>query len=115
LFHVVSDAIGSAGAIVASIVILLTGYYAADPAISVLVGLLILSSSWILIRDAVDILLEGTPAHVNIVSLQGELRGNFRCGIRSRSPRLDADFGRSCDELPCCNSQGRVEPQYCAG
>lgn len=76
LFHVVSDAIGSAGAIVASIVILLTGYYAADPAISVLVGLLILSSSWVLIRDAVDILLEGTPSHVNIVSLQGEL-----CGI----------------------------------
>ena len=74
LFHVVSDAIGSAGAIVASIVILLTGYYAADPAISVLVGLLILFSSWVLIRDAVDILLEGTPAHVNIVSLQGELR-----------------------------------------
>ena len=74
LFHVVSDAIGSAGAIVASIVILLTGYYAADPAISMLVGLLILSSSWVLIRDAVDVLLEGTPAHVNIVSLQGELR-----------------------------------------
>jgi cobalt-zinc-cadmium efflux system protein len=75
LFHVVSDAIGSAGAIVASLVILFTGYYAADPAISVLVGLLILSSSWVLIRDAVDILLEGTPAHVNIVSLQAELRG----------------------------------------
>src|SRR5262245_7162317 len=74
LFHVISDAIGSAGAIVASVVILLTGYYAADPAISVLVGLLILSSSWVLIRDAVDILLEGTPAHVDIVSLQDELR-----------------------------------------
>lgn len=75
LFHVISDAIGSAGAIVASVIILFTGYYAADPAISVLVGVLILSSSWILIRDAVDILLEGTPAHVNIVSLQNELRG----------------------------------------
>src|SRR5678815_4503481 len=75
LFHVISDAIGSAGAIVASVIILFTGYYAADPAISVLVGVLILSSSWILLRDAVDILLEGTPAHVNIVSLQNELRG----------------------------------------
>lgn len=75
LFHVVSDAIGSAGAIIASIIILFTGYYAADPAISVVVGLLILSSSWVILRDAVDILLEGTPAHVNIVSLQGDLRG----------------------------------------
>jgi cobalt-zinc-cadmium efflux system protein len=74
-FHVMSDAIGSAGAIVASLAILFGGYYAADPAISVVVGILILSSSWILIRDAVDILLEGTPSHVNIVSLQDQLRG----------------------------------------
>jgi cobalt-zinc-cadmium efflux system protein len=75
MFHIISDAVGSAGAIVASLAILLGGYYVADPAISVVVGILILSSSWILIRDAVDILLEGTPSHVNIVSLQNELRG----------------------------------------
>ena len=74
MFHVVSDAIGSAGAIVASLAILLGGYYVADPAISVIVGVLILSSSWVLIRDAVDILLEGTPSHVNIVSLQNDLK-----------------------------------------
>jgi cobalt-zinc-cadmium efflux system protein len=74
MFHIISDAIGSAGAIVASIAILLGGYYIADPAISVVVGILILSSSWVLIRDAVDVLLEGTPAQLNIVSLQHELR-----------------------------------------
>jgi cobalt-zinc-cadmium efflux system protein len=74
LFHVLSDAIGSVGAILASLAILLFGYTAADPAISVVVGVLILSSSWILIRDAVDILLEGTPSHVNIVSLQSDLK-----------------------------------------
>jgi cobalt-zinc-cadmium efflux system protein len=74
MFHIISDAIGSAGAIVASLAILLGGYYIADPAISVVVGILILSSSWVLIRDAVDVLLEGTPAQVNIVSLQHELR-----------------------------------------
>jgi len=75
LFHVISDAIGSVGAIIASLAILLGGYYAADPAISVVVGILILSSSWILIRDAVDILLEGTPSQVDIVSLQSDLKG----------------------------------------
>ena len=74
LFHVISDAIGSVGAIVASLAILLGGYVAADPAISVIVGILILSSSWVLIRDAVDILLEGTPSHVDIVSLQHDLK-----------------------------------------
>lgn len=70
-----SDAVGSAGAIVASLVILWRGYYIADPIISCVVGVLILSSSWILIRDAVDILLEGTPSHVNIVNLQTQLKG----------------------------------------
>jgi len=74
MFHIVSDAVGSAGAILASLAILFGGYYVADPVISVVVGILILSSSWVLIRDAVDILLEGTPSHVNIVSLKSDLR-----------------------------------------
>jgi cobalt-zinc-cadmium efflux system protein len=73
-FHVLSDAIGSVGAILASIAILSGGYTAADPLISVIVAVLILSSSWILIRDAVDILLEGTPAHINIMSLREQLQ-----------------------------------------
>ena len=72
-FHVLSDAIGSVGAILASIAILVSGYQIADPSISVLVAVLILWSSWILIRDAVDILLEGTPSHINIVNLREQL------------------------------------------
>jgi cobalt-zinc-cadmium efflux system protein len=72
-FHVLSDAIGSVGAILASLAIMFGGYQLADPIISVVVGVLILSSSWILIRDAVDILLESTPAHINIVSLREQL------------------------------------------
>jgi cobalt-zinc-cadmium efflux system protein len=74
-FHVLSDAIGSVGAIAASLAIMFGGYAIADPLISTLVAVLILWSSWILIRDAVDILLEGTPAHINIVSLREQLRG----------------------------------------
>src|SRR5690242_9932960 len=72
-FHVLTDAIGSVGAIIAGIAILVSGYQVADPLISVLVAVLILWSSWILIRDAVDILLEGTPSHINIVSLREQL------------------------------------------
>ena len=74
-FHILSDAVGALGAVIASIVILVSGYIVADPIISAVVALLILSSSWILIRDAVDILLEGTPAHVNIVNLREQLHG----------------------------------------
>jgi cobalt-zinc-cadmium efflux system protein len=73
-FHVIADAIGSAGAIVAGLLILWGGYTIADPLISAVVGVLILSSSWVLIRDSVDVLLEGTPSHVNIVALQNQLR-----------------------------------------
>ena len=72
-FHVLTDAIGSMGAVLASIAILVSGYYLADPLISIVVAVLILWSSWIVIRDAVDILLEGTPAHINIVSLREQL------------------------------------------
>jgi cobalt-zinc-cadmium efflux system protein len=72
-FHVLTDAIGSVGAILASLAILASGFQAADPLISIVVAILILWSSWILIRDAVDILLESTPAHINIVNLREQL------------------------------------------
>src|SRR5262245_30943600 len=72
-FHVLTDAIGSVGAILASVAILMSGYQMADPIISIVVAILIMWSSWILIRDAVDILLEGTPATINIVSLREQL------------------------------------------
>jgi cobalt-zinc-cadmium efflux system protein len=72
-FHVLTDAIGSVGAILASIAIIVSGYQVADPLISIVVAVLILWSSWVLIRDAVDILLEGTPAHINIVTLREQL------------------------------------------
>jgi cobalt-zinc-cadmium efflux system protein len=71
-FHVLTDAIGSIGAILAGIAII-NGYQIADPMISIVVAVLILWSSWVLIRDAVDILLESTPAHINIVSLREQL------------------------------------------
>jgi cobalt-zinc-cadmium efflux system protein len=72
-FHVLTDAIGSMGAILASIAIIVGDYQLADPVISIIVAFLILWSSWVVIRDAVDILLEGTPAHINIVALREQL------------------------------------------
>jgi cobalt-zinc-cadmium efflux system protein len=74
-FHVLADAVGSVGAILASAAILFGGYHIADPLISAVVAVLILWSSWVLIRDAVDILLESTPPHINIVSLREQLGG----------------------------------------
>jgi cobalt-zinc-cadmium efflux system protein len=73
LLHVLGDALGSVGAILAGITMLLWQWYLTDPIISIFVALLILYSSWRLLKDCVDILLESTPAHVDIKSMEREL------------------------------------------
>ncbi len=65
LRHVIADALGSVGAIVAALVIVLTGWRYADPLVSVAIGLLILASSWSLLRDSTNILLEATPRSID--------------------------------------------------
>ncbi|WP_119069958.1 cation diffusion facilitator family transporter [Rubrobacter indicoceani] len=61
LRHVLADLLGSVGVIVAAVIIILTGWVYADPIISILIGVLVLFSSWKLLRDSVIILLEGSP------------------------------------------------------
>lgn len=61
LLHVAADAAGSAGAIVAGVAVVVAGTDWVDPAVSVLIGLLVLGSAWRLLRDTAHVLLEGTP------------------------------------------------------
>jgi cobalt-zinc-cadmium efflux system protein len=61
LRHILADLAGSVGVIAAALVILLTGWLYVDPIISVLIGFLVLASSWKLLRDSVSILLEQSP------------------------------------------------------
>jgi len=63
--HVFADALGSVGAMVAAAIILLTGWRYADPLVSVAIGVLILGSSWKLLRDSTNILLEATPPNLD--------------------------------------------------
>jgi cobalt-zinc-cadmium efflux system protein len=71
--HVLGDALGSLATIVAAIIMLTTGEYLADPLISVLIGVLILLSSWGLVRESVNVLMEGTPAGVDAAQVQAAL------------------------------------------
>jgi cobalt-zinc-cadmium efflux system protein len=64
--HMIGDAIASAGIIVAALLIRWTGSAIFDPAVSVLIGALILGSSWGILREAVNLLLEGTPTGIDI-------------------------------------------------
>jgi cobalt-zinc-cadmium efflux system protein len=68
--HVVGDLIGSVGAIAAGVLMFAWGWYLADPVASVLTSLLIVFSSIELIRDAVNVLLEGTPSHINTAAVR---------------------------------------------
>ena len=61
LRHVLADLLGSLGAVIAALVILTTGWLEADPLIGMLIGLLILASSWSVLRDSVSVLLETSP------------------------------------------------------
>ena len=64
--HVMGDLLGSATAIVAGIMIAAFGWLWADPLCSVLISLIIIFGSWRLIMDSVNVLLEGTPTHIDL-------------------------------------------------
>lgn len=68
--HIVSDALGSCAAILAGGLMLAFGWYAADPICSALIAAIIIFSAWNLISESVNVLLEGTPSHINLASVE---------------------------------------------
>ncbi len=72
-YEVLSDTLTSVGVIIAGVIMLTTGWYYADPLISAGIGLFILPRTWALLKDAVAVLLEGTPTDVNIATLRERL------------------------------------------
>lgn len=68
--HVIGDTLGSVGAVIAGIIMLLTGWYFADPLISALISCLILYTSWSLIRESVNILMQSVPSEINVEEVQ---------------------------------------------
>jgi len=62
--HVVSDLLGSLGALIAGAVILATGWVRADPLVSMLIAVLVLAGAWRLVKESMDVLLEAAPAHI---------------------------------------------------
>jgi cobalt-zinc-cadmium efflux system protein len=68
--EVVSDALGSVGVIIAALLIWWKGWYYADPIFSVLIGIFILPRTWKLLTQAANILLEATPAHIDVAAVE---------------------------------------------
>ncbi len=73
--HVVADALGSVGAITAGLIMFFTGWYQADPIASILIGVLVFYSSGKLVRDSVNVLLEGVPSHIDVSAVERRILG----------------------------------------
>jgi len=71
--HVMGDALGSVAAILAGVCMLLFGWYAADALFSVVISVLIIVGSVRLIKESTNVLLEGTPAHINLAAVENAI------------------------------------------
>jgi len=68
--HVLTDTLGSVGAISAGLIMLFTRWYQADPLFSVVIGVLIFYSSAKLVRESLNVLLEGVPSHIDATDME---------------------------------------------
>jgi cobalt-zinc-cadmium efflux system protein len=72
--HLMGDVFSTLGAVAAGLLIAATGFYRLDPLVSALIGVLILWNAWGILRETVEILLEGTPRDIDMDSLVADLR-----------------------------------------
>jgi len=78
--HVLADLLGSAGVAVAGVIVLTTGWRYADPIVAIAIALLILASSWTILRDSVEVLLETTPRDIDAEAVGRAMVGH--AGVR---------------------------------
>lgn len=71
--HLVADAAVSAGVVIAGLVVWQTGWAWIDPATSLLVSIIIVRGTWLLVREAMDLLLDAVPPHIDPEAVQAYL------------------------------------------
>jgi len=72
--HLMGDVLSSLGAVVAGVVIRLTGLNWIDPLVSLLIGLLILWNAWGIVRASLNILMESTPPDLDVEAMLKDIR-----------------------------------------
>jgi cobalt-zinc-cadmium efflux system protein len=75
LMHVIGDLGASVGVVVAGIVILLTGWLYIDPLLSLGIAVLIAFGAWQIVRETVNLLMEGTPGEIDLAAVTREITG----------------------------------------
>lgn len=73
-FEVMSDMLGSLGVIIAALIVMFTGWRLADPIIGAGIGLFIVPRTWSLMKQAIHILMEGTPPEIDLTLLEGAIK-----------------------------------------
>ena len=71
--HLMGDVLSTLGAVAAGIVIHFTGLNWLDPLVSIFIGLLILWNAWGILHESVNILMEATPADVNVEAMVSDI------------------------------------------
>jgi cobalt-zinc-cadmium efflux system protein len=71
--EVAADALGSLAVIISAVVILTTGWLAADPIASLVIGLMIVPRTWKLLRETLDVLLEAAPKNVDMMDVRAHI------------------------------------------
>jgi cobalt-zinc-cadmium efflux system protein len=112
LVHVLADALASIGVIVAAVVILLTGWERADPLVSIVIGFLVLASSWGVLRESTEILMERTPSSIDAEQVGRAMAGlsqvvgvhdlhiwTITSGFPSLSAHVIVDAGADCHHI----------------
>ena len=72
--HVLTDALGSVAAILAGLAVVFLGWVRADPALSVLIALLVAYSGWRVLRETTAILLEAAPPELDVAAVEASIR-----------------------------------------
>src|SRR6266704_918222 len=102
LLHVTGDIGASAGVVVAGTVILLTGWLYIDPILSLGIAALIAFGAWRIVRETVNLLLEGTPTEVDL--------GDAEHVVRDLESRLCSrfDIGHTTIQVESCHPCGEI-------
>ena len=97
--HMMGDALGSVGIVIGALLIRATGWLIVDPVLSVLIGLLIVWSAWTIVKECLNILLEGLPRGMKLESVIGAVRGVE--GVRDVHDLHVWSLGSSTHALSC--------------
>ncbi|MEA2497222.1 MAG: cobalt-zinc-cadmium efflux system protein [Thermoleophilaceae bacterium] len=109
LRHTAADALGALGVVVAGLLVVTTGWDQADAIVSILIGVLILLSSWRLVREPFNVLMESAPEGINVQDV-----GSAMCSVPGVREVHDLHVWTVTSGFPALAAHIRTEPNESA-